>query len=188
MVFCENKYYRLWWKLHYLLLLWNILYFLRENFQQILLSKLHSIVLLLCVRSLGSPWYDYVYFNSASSSKQWVISLLKWLTKLSVLNVSHYATMNNKTSVKLNWGCFKNRSIIGRIEGVRIQSDKALKIQKINAMCEQKGTIYNFCHIEICQEIYLKWQFYIFNHFFEFLLPLSNSRYLLKMWSMYCSH
>ena len=25
---------------------------------------------LLCVRSLGSPWYDYVYFNSASSGIQ----------------------------------------------------------------------------------------------------------------------
>ena len=32
---------------------------------------------LLCVRSLGSPWYDYVYFNSASSSIQWVVSLLQ---------------------------------------------------------------------------------------------------------------
>ena len=71
----------------------------------------------------GSPWYDNVYFNSASSSTQWVDSLLKWLTKLSVLNVSHYATMNNKTSVKLNWSCFKNRSMIGRIENVRVQSD-----------------------------------------------------------------
>ena len=25
---------------------------------------------LLCVRSLGSPWYDYVYFNSALSGIQ----------------------------------------------------------------------------------------------------------------------
>ena len=39
---------------------------------------------LLCARSLGSPWYDYVYFNSASSGIQWVVSLLQWLTKLSV--------------------------------------------------------------------------------------------------------
>ena len=46
-----------------------------------------------------------------------------WLTKLSVLDVSHYTKMNNKTSVKLNWRCFKNRSTIGRIESVRIQSD-----------------------------------------------------------------
>ena len=78
---------------------------------------------LLCVRSLGSPWYDFVYFNSASSSIQCVVSLLQRLTKLSVLNVSHYATMNNKISVKLNWRCFKNRSMIGRIESVRVQSD-----------------------------------------------------------------
>ena len=68
---------------------------------------------LLCVRSLGSPWYDYVYFNSASSGIQWVVSLLQWLTKLSVLNVPHYATMNNKTSVKHNWRCFKSWSAIG---------------------------------------------------------------------------
>ena len=68
-------------------------------------------------------WYDYVYFNSASSSIQWVVSLLQWLTKLSVLNVSHNATMNNKTSVKLNWRRFKNRSMIGRIESVHVQSD-----------------------------------------------------------------
>ena len=52
----------------------------------------------LCVQSLGSPWYDYVYFNSASSSIQWVVSLLKWLTKLSVLNVSHYATTKPASS------------------------------------------------------------------------------------------
>ena len=90
---------------------------------------------LLCVRSLSSPWYDYVYFNSASSSLQWVVSLLLWLTKLSVLNVSHYATMNNKTSVNHNWRCFKSWYVIGRIESVRVQSDKVLKIQKINAMC-----------------------------------------------------
>ena len=90
---------------------------------------------LLCVRSLGSPWYDYVYFNSASSGIQWVASLLQWLTKLSVLNVSHYAIMNNITSVKLKWRCFKNRSMIEPIENVRVQSDKALKIQKIKAMC-----------------------------------------------------
>ena len=31
---------------------------------------------LLCVRSLGSPWYDYVYFNSASSGIQCVVLLL----------------------------------------------------------------------------------------------------------------
>ena len=78
---------------------------------------------LLCVRSLGSPWYNYVYFNSASSGIQWVVSLLQWLTKLGVLNVSHYATMNNKTSVKHNWRCFKSWSVIGRIESVRVQSD-----------------------------------------------------------------
>ena len=78
---------------------------------------------LSCVRSLGSPWYDYVYFNSASSSIQWVVSLLQWLTKLSVLNMFHYATMNNKTSVKHNWRCFKSWSVIGRIESVRVQSD-----------------------------------------------------------------
>ena len=77
---------------------------------------------LLCVRSLGSPWYDYVYFNSASSGIQWVVSLLRWLTKLSVLNVPHYATMNNKTSVKHNWRCFESWSVIGRIESVRVQS------------------------------------------------------------------
>ena len=35
----------------------------------------------------------YVYFNSSSSSIQWVVSLLFWLTKLSVLNVS---LRNNK--------------------------------------------------------------------------------------------
>ena len=51
------------------------------------------------------------------------------------INVSHYATMNNKTSVKHNWRCFKSWSVIGRIESVRIQSDYILKIQKINAMC-----------------------------------------------------
>ena len=89
----------------------------------------------LCVRSLGSPRYDNVYFNSTSSSIQWLVSLLQWLTKLSGLNVSHYATMNNKTSVKLKWRCFKNWYMIGRIESVRVQSDKVLKIQKINAMC-----------------------------------------------------
>ena len=58
---------------------------------------------LLCVRSLGSPWYDYVYFNSASSSIQWVVSLLKWLTELSVLNVSHDATTNNNVSKTDLW-------------------------------------------------------------------------------------
>ena len=47
------------------------------------LLHLHS-PRLLCVRSLGSPCYDYVYFNSASSGIQWVVSLLQWLTKLSV--------------------------------------------------------------------------------------------------------
>ena len=51
------------------------------------------------------------------------------------INVSHYATMNNKTSVKHNWRCFKSWSVIGRIESVRVQSDYVLKIQKINAMC-----------------------------------------------------
>ena len=85
-------------------------------------AHLHS-PLLLCVQSLGSPWYDYVYFTSALSSIQWDVSLLQWLTKLSVLNVSHYATINNKTSVKLNRRCFKNGSMIGRIESVRVQSD-----------------------------------------------------------------
>ena len=39
---------------------------------------------LLYVRSLGSPWYDYVCFNSVSSGIKWVISLLQWLTKLSI--------------------------------------------------------------------------------------------------------
>ena len=78
---------------------------------------------LLCVRSLGSQWYDYVYFNSVSSSIQWVVSLLQWLTKLSVLNVSHYATMNNKTSVKPKWSCFKSGTVIGSIKSVRVQSD-----------------------------------------------------------------
>ena len=29
--------------------------------------------------------------------------------------------MNNKTNVKLNWRCFKKRSMIGRLESVRIQ-------------------------------------------------------------------
>ena len=68
-------------------------------------------------------WYNYVYFNSASSGIQWVVSLLQWLTKLGVLNVSHYATMKYKTSVKHNWRCFKSWSVKGRIESVRVQSD-----------------------------------------------------------------
>ena len=51
------------------------------------------------------------------------------------INVSHYATMNNKTSIKHDWRCFKSWSVIGRIESVRVQSDYVLKIQKINAMC-----------------------------------------------------
>ena len=51
------------------------------------------------------------------------------------IDVSHYATMNNKTSVKHNWRCFKSLSVIGRIESVRAQSDEVLKIQKINTMC-----------------------------------------------------
>ena len=45
-----------------------------------------------------------MYFIIALSGIQWVNSLLKWLTKLSVLNVFHYAPiMNNKTCFKLNW-------------------------------------------------------------------------------------
>ena len=86
---------------------------------------------LLCVWSLGSPWWLCV-FKSTSSSIQWVVSLLKWLTKLSILNVSSYATINNKTSVKLDWRCFKNRSMIGRIESVRVLSNqiRLLKYRK----------------------------------------------------------
>ena len=61
-------------------------------------------------------------------------SLLQRLTKVSVLNVFHYATMDNKTWVNLNERCFKSRSSIGRIESLRVQSDKALKVQQINAM------------------------------------------------------
>ena len=38
--------------------------------------------------------------------------IVAWLTKLSVLNVFHYATMNNKDCVKLNWECFNSWSVI----------------------------------------------------------------------------
>ena len=70
----------------------------------------------LCIRSLGLPCYDYEYFIITSSGIQWVVSLLQWLTKLGVLNVFHYATMNNKTCVKLKWRCFKSWSLIGCIK------------------------------------------------------------------------
>ena len=81
------------------------------------------------------PWLTVIWlcvFKSTSSSIQWVVSLLKWLTKLSVLNVSSYATINNKTSVKLDWRCFKNRSMIGRIESVCVLSNqiRLLKYRK----------------------------------------------------------
>ena len=49
--------------------------------------------------------------------------------------------MNNKTSVKLNCRCFKNRSMIS----VRVQSDEALKIQK-STLCVA-GPRYESCEV-----------------------------------------
>ena len=87
---------------------------------------------LLCVRSLGALWYDYVYFNIPSSSTQWlwVISLLQYLTKLSILNMFHYATMSNKTCIKLNWRCFKNQSMIGPKKVCASNQIRLLKYRK----------------------------------------------------------
>ena len=64
----------------------------------------HNYASLLSKTSVCTkPWLTLiwlrVHFNSASSSKQWGVSLLQWLTMLSVLYVSHlYAIMNNKTT------------------------------------------------------------------------------------------
>ena len=67
--------------------------------------------LLLFERSLGSLWYDYVLFVIGPSSKQFILSLLQWLNKLSVLKLFHLTTMNHYY-VKLNWRHYKRCPVI----------------------------------------------------------------------------
>ena len=64
-----------------------------------------------------------------------------WMTnQVERIYVFHYARMNNKTCIKLSWICLKSWSVIGRIESLRVQSDWAFKIQKINTICDRASS------------------------------------------------
>ena len=84
------------------------------------------------------PWLTLVWLRVFEqrvvryTMRRFIVAMTNQVERI---NVSHYATMNNKTSVKHNWRCFKSWSVIGLVESVRVQSDYVLKIQKINAMC-----------------------------------------------------